>query len=195
MEDVYKAIDTNFSSRDAVMFYRYYGRNGYKQEKAKVLAKELGMSESNFSNMIVRKILNFLRNKFKSEVFESITSTYNESLMITMFGMDQDSIIETLINDDVFIMLEELNRWNDKKLFMDAIKTSLDALSEIDSKYILDVLRNDFEFLDGEFKNHKKVIILFLNNMYPTEPMNRKSDVALLDYMVDIQDAYKKHIK
>ena len=195
LEDVYKAIDANFSSRDAVMFYRYYGRNGYKQEKAKVLAKELGMSESNFSNMIVRKILNFLRNKFKSEVFESISAVYNESLMISLLGMDRDSIIETLISDDVFIMLEELNKWNDKNLFKSSLQTALSSLSDIDSKYITDVLKNDFEFLDGEFKKHKKVIILFLNNMYPTEPMNRKSDVALLDYMVDIQDAYKKHIK
>lgn len=195
-EEIYKLIDANFSSRDAVMFYRAYGFRGYKKEKSKDLAKELGMSEGNFSNVIIRKILNFLRtNKQTRELLSDIVDSYNESLMVSLFGMDKDAITESFINDDIFILLEELSKWFDKNVFKEALENALLQLSDTDSKYILNVLQNDFDFLDGEFKKHKKVIILFLNQMYPTESMNRKSDVALLDYMVELQDAYKKHSK
>jgi hypothetical protein len=66
----------------------------------------------------------------------------------------------------------------------------------MDSEYIKGVLDNDdFEFLDGSFKKHKKVIMTFLGYMYPSESIARKTDVALLEYMMDLQDAWKKHSK
>lgn len=195
-EKIYKIIDSNFSSRDSVMFYRAYGFRGYKKEKAKDLAKELGMSEGNFSNVIIRKIINFLRtNRQTRELLSKIVDTYNESLMISLFGCDSNTITESFVNDDIFILLEELSRWFDKRVFMDSLESALSSMQKTDADYILDVLKNDFDFLDGEFKKHKKIIILFLNQMYPTESMSRKSDVALLDYMVELQDAYKKHGK
>jgi hypothetical protein len=64
----------------------------------------------------------------------------------------------------------------------------------MDADYIKSVLSNDdFEFLDGSFKKHKKVIMEFLNHMYPSESIARKTDVSLLEYMTDLQDAWKLH--
>ena len=103
--------------------------------------------------------------------------------------------MEALINDDMFILLEELNKWADSDSFKFAFESSLKQLSASDSKCILDIVKKDFDFLDGTFKKCKKTIILFLSYMYPTETMNRKSNVSLLEYMVEIQEAYKKHFK
>ena len=92
-------------------------------------------------------------------------------------------------------MLEELNQWNDKTLFKDTIEKALNALPDDGSKYILKVLQEGFEYLDSTFKKNKKFIILFLNEVYPTESMMRQTDVSLLEYMMDIHDAYQKHKK
>ena len=68
-------------------------------------------------------------------------------------------------------------------------------MSPQEASTIIKLLKGNFETLDNEFKKNKKVIILFLNYMYPTESMIRKSDVALLDYMLELQDIYKKFYK
>jgi hypothetical protein len=115
--------------------------------------------------------------------------------MISLIGMDKEFIFDSLCNDDMFILLEELNIWNDKEYFKMMLDQSLSILSKIDKDYILNVLAGDFDFLDGSFKKHKKIIILFLNNMYPTESMNRKTDVSLLDYMLELQEVYQKYKK
>ena len=195
-ESIYKLIDDHFSARDAEIFYRIYGLRGYKKEKNKDIAKELGWSEGNVRNMIINKILNFLRKDKRSvEILSNIQQSYNESLLLSLWGMDRNSILEAIINDDMFILLEELNKWKNKNIFIGTLDNALSQLTGMDAEYITSVLSNrDFEFLDGSFKRHKKVIIEFLSYMYPTESMSRKTDVTLLDYMVELQDAYKKHI-
>ena len=42
-------------------------------------------------------------------------------------------------------------------------------------------------------KKDKKLIVTFLNNMYPTENMSRKTDVSLLEYMSELQMYYQKY--
>lgn len=193
---IYNLIEDNFKQRDIDVFYRYFGLNGYKREKSKDIAKSLGMSEGNIRNSIINKIIAFLRRDPRAnEILQEIQDAYNESLMCELLGMDKETIIETLVNDDIYILLEELNKWLSKDVFVNTLSQALDILNKNDQKYIKDILDNDFEFLDGSFKKHKKVIILFLTGMYPAESMSRKTDVSLLDYMVEIQDAYKKHMK
>ena len=149
-----------------------------------------------FFCQIKNKILKFLRNDPKAlQILKSLHESYNISLMAHLCGLDRATIMEALINDDMFILLEELNKWADSDSFKFAFESSLKQLSTSDSKCILDIVKKDFDFLDGTFKKCKKAIILFLSYMYPTETMNRKSDVSLLEYMVEIQEAYKKHFK
>ena len=47
--------------------------------------------------------------------------------------------------------------------------------------------------LDNNYKIYKKLIILFLNNLYPTENISRKTDVAILEYMEELQECYNKY--
>lgn len=195
-KQLYELLEKKFSQRDIVIFYRYFGLNGYQKVKSKELAKEFGWSEGNIRNSVINKIIKFIRTNPKAqEILDQLNESYNISLMIGLIGTDKEYIIETLCDDDVFILLEELNRWNDKGIFETLLYESLSKLDKKNSDDILEILKKDFDFLDGTFKKNKKSIILFLTHMYPTESMNRKTDVSLLEYMMEIQDAYKKHCK
>lgn len=189
---IYNIIEKKFKQRDCDIFYRYFGLNGYKREKSKDIAKSYGMSEGNIRNGFINKIIAYLKNDKKAmEILSNLQTLYNESLMVEMFGYDSEIIKETLLNDDVYVLLEELNRWNNKDIFKRAIEGSLE--NNPDKNIIEKLLVGDFEELDNLFKKYKKSIILFLSNMYPSENMNRKTDVSLLEYMEELQKLYKKY--
>lgn len=193
MKPLFDLLEKNFSSRDVDIFYRYFTLKGNKKEKSKDIAKFYGMSEGNIRNTIINKILKFLRtNKQATSILSQLQESYNINMMTGLVGLNKNEILEALVVDDIFILLEELNRWNDKETFKYALKQALEVLDKSESKYIIDVLDSDFETLDSSFKKHKKIIISFLSQLYPTEPMLKKTDVALLEYMVDMQEAYKK---
>jgi RNA polymerase sigma factor (sigma-70 family) len=196
MKPVYDLIEKKFSTRDVDIFYRFFALKGNKREKSKDIAKSYGMSEGNIRNSIINKIISFLRTDTKAQnALRSIRESYTLSMMVSMVGMDKETMLETLVNDDLFILLEELNQWNDKELFKVALENALTKLPKDGSKYILEVLQKGFEYLDSTFKKNKKFIILFLNELHPTEPMTKKTDVSLLEYMMDIYDAYQIHKK
>lgn len=196
MKPLFDLLEKNFSTRDVDIFYRYFTLKGNKKEKSKDIAKSYGMSEGNIRNSVINKIIKFLRtNKQASNILRQLQESYNISMMVSMIGMEKADILDSLVNDDIFILLEELNRWGDKVLFKELLENALASLPKEGSKYILEVLQKDFEYLDSTFKKNKKFIILFLNELYPTESMTNKTDVSILEYMMDICDAYKKHKK
>ena len=65
--------------------------------------------------------------------------------------------------------------------------------SSKDKNTIIDLLRGDFNHLDDNYKKCKKIIILFLSMMYPTESFSRKTDVTVLEYMNELQEYFKKY--
>lgn len=191
-KQIFSILERKFKQRDIDIFYRYFGLAGYKREKSKDIAKSYGMSEGNIRNSVINKILAFLRtDKNALELLSNLQSLYNESIMIELIGCDKNVILEYLSNDDVFILLEELNKWNNEDIFIRSLNNSLKDLKNNDK--IIKLLSADFEYLDNNFKKYKKDIILFLSNMYPVENMNKKSDVSLLEYMEELQIFYKKY--
>ena len=193
-KDLYKIIEYNFKQRDCDIFYRYFGLNGYKREKSKDIARSMGMSEGNIRNTIINKILMFLKkDKKATDILQDIQKTYSESLMVELVNYDRDMISETLLNDDIFILLEDLTKWSNKQSFIYAISSTLDAIDEASRSIIIDILKNDFNYLDDNYKKYKKTIILFLSKMYPTESFTRKTDVSILEYMGEIQEYFKKY--
>ena len=196
MKPLFDLLEKNFSIRDVDIFYRYFTLRGNKKEKSKDIAKSYGMSEGNIRNSVINKIIKFLRtNKQAMSILRQLQESYNISMMVSMVGMDKVAIFEMMVNDDIFILLEELNQWNDKTLFKTTMEMALTKLPKEGSKYIIEVMQKGFEYLDSTFKKNKKIIILFLNEVYPTEPMSKKTDVSLIEYMMDIHDAYQKHKK
>ena len=195
---VYKAIEDKFKVRDVDIFYRYFGLNGRKKEKSKDIAKSYGMSEAGIraSYGPINKILSFLRNdKELLAILQEIQDIYNEGLMIEMFYMGREQILETLLNDDTFILLEEINRWSKKSVFNDAVNNTLEVFKPEDALIIRDLLKGSFDDLDSKYKKNKRVIVTFLSSMYPTETFLRKSDVDIIDRMSELQDIWKKFNK
>ena len=128
------------------------------------------------------------------DILMNLQEIYSESLMAELVSCDASVISETLLNDDIFIMLEDLTKWSNKQSFVYAIKTSLEKLGDSkDKNTIIDLLRGDFNHLDDNYKKCKKIIILFLSMMYPTESFSRKTDVTVLEYMNELQEYFKKY--
>lgn len=195
MKPLFDLLEKNFNSRDIDIFYRYFTLKGNKKEKSKDIAKSYGMSEANIRNSVINKILKFLRtNKQAVNILSQLHESYNISMMIGLIGLNESEIMDALISDDIFILLEELNKWNDEETFKHSIENALLMLDKKESQYIINVLNKDFEYLDSSFKKNKKSIIIFLSQLYPTESMKNKTDVSLLDYMVEIQNIYKRYI-
>ena len=189
---VFNILEKKFKQRDLDIFYRYFGLNGYKREKSKDIAKMYGMSEGNIRNSVINKMIAFLKkDKGALELLMDLKESYNESLMIELFRCDKETILERLSNDDIYILLEEITKWNNKDVFKRALNASLPSNNDI----ILDILNGGFEEIDSNVKKYRKDIIYFLNNMYPTENFIRKTDVDIIEYMMELQEIYKKYKK
>ena len=176
----------------------YKSNPDIKKEKSKDIAKSYGMSEAGIraSYGPINKILSFLRNdKELLAILQEIQDIYNEGLMIEMFYMGREQILETLLNDDTFILLEEINRWSKKSVFNDAVNNTLEVFKPEDALIIRDLLKGSFDDLDSKYKKNKRVIVTFLSSMYPTETFLRKSDVDIIDRMSELQDIWKKFNK
>lgn len=193
---VFKAIEDKFKVRDVDIFYRYFGLNGRKKEKSKDIAKSYGMSEGNIRNSVINKILAFLRtDKELLSILMDLQDIYNEGLVVELIHMDREQIIESLLNDDTFILLEEINRWSNAGRFESALNAALDVLDHKSVDIIIDLLQGSFDDLDSQYKKNKKLIIIFLSNMYPTETFYRKSDVEIIDRMHELQEVYNRFNK
>lgn len=193
-DDLYKLIERKYKQRDIDIFYRYFGLKGYQKEKGKEIAKNIGVSPS-MVTAVVNMILNTLKKDPKAmDILMDIQSTYNESLMIDVMNLDKEMIVDAILSDDTFILLEELTKWSNKDVYINMLEDALDSLSDNDSKTIKTILNNDFNYLDKVFKSNKKIIIKFLSLMYPTESFVKKTDVSLLEYMDELSELYKKYI-
>ena len=192
LNNLYRLIENNFKQRDVDVFYRYFGLKGYKREKSKDIAKSMGMSEGNIRNSIINKMISFLKkDKRAMDILMDIQDIYNESLMVELIGYSKEDILEALVNDDMFILLEELNRWKNKDVFGRALSSALGRMEN--AGVIEDLLGGDFEHLDSNYKKNKKSIIEFLSYMYPTTSFTKKTDVDLLEMMQELQEYFKKH--
>ena len=192
--ELYKLIESTFPQRDVDVFYRYFGLKCYNKEKAKDIAKSLGISPQLITSIIKDTILKKLKSNPKAmEILSELQSSYNESLMLDIMNMDKYMMIEAILSDDTFILLEELNKWSNKNVYINTVNSALETLSKDERKTIEQILKNDFGYLDNIFKQSKKTINKFLSLIYPTESFSRKSDVTLIEYMCELSDIYKKY--
>lgn len=193
--DLFKLIEGTFKQRDVDIFYRYFGLKGHSKEKGKDIARSIGVSPQLITS-IIKDILGKLKNNSKAmEILTDLRSSYNESLMLDIMSLDKPMMVEAILSDDTFILLEELTKWADKNVYINTINGAIEGLDMAEKDYILSILQSDFNHLDKVFKSGKKVIIKFLGLVNPTESYSRKSDVAILEYITELSELYKKHFK
>ena len=123
-------------------------------------------------------------------MLSNLRDLYTEHLMCDMLNNSKEQIIEQLAEDDIYILLEELNRWRNKTTFENALRLGLKAAKLPE---IVDMLKGGFDEIDSNIKTYKKDIIIFLSCMYPSEKFSNRSDVELIEYMQEVSDAYKKY--
>lgn len=196
-DDLYKLIDKKFTVRECNIFYRFFGLKDFwgKKEKSKDIAKSYGMSEGNIRNSIINKMLKYLLQDPKArEILDTLRTIYDVSLMREcIYFTDKQAIYETLISDDMFILLEELTKWNSSKVFKNSISNALNNLSAEDALYMIRCLNEGFSFVDTSYKKHKNIIITFLRYLYPTENFARLSDVSIIEYVVELSNISKEY--
>ena len=113
--------------------------------------------------------------------------------MIELFNMDSNIVKESLINDDTFILLEDLTRWNYRTPFLNAMRDVFSTMNTKEQSIIRDFLTGDFKNLDDHYKQYKFNIIDFLNKVYPDKNFNNFTDVDILEYMTELSEYYKKY--
>jgi hypothetical protein len=194
--ELYKIIERTFKQRDIDVFYRYFGLKGHNKEKANDIARSLGISPALVAGIVKDGILKKLKTIPKAmEILQDLQDSYNESLMFDIMNLDKEMMIEYILADDTFILLEELTKWSNKNVYINTLNTVLNEFDKTEYNTITDILKNDFDHLYKVFKKEKKVIIKFLSLMNPTESFARKTDVSLLEYMTELGDLYKKYNK
>ena len=193
--ELYKLIESRYKQRDIDVFYRYFGLKGYQKEKGKDIAKSIGVSPQ-LITAIIKDVLGKLKNNPKAmEILNDLRSSYNESLMFDIMNYEKSMMIEAILSDDTFILLEELTKWYDKNVYINTINDALNSLDEHEKTHIIDILSNDFTHLDKVYKSEKKLIVKFLGLVNPTESYSRKTDVAILEYIDELSVLYKKYFK
>ena len=189
-DKVYKLIDAKFSVRTASVFYKYFGLRGYKQMSGVEIAKEMGITGAAVS-MYIKHIITFLKSDKKTvNLLTDLLSMYSESLIMTH---TVQTIMDAMITDNVFIMLQECTRWTNRKVFNNAMGGAISQLSESGKDFIINCLENDINYIDEHYDGNRSFVVNFLESVYPTEYIRRKSDVDLITMMNELSENFKIH--
>lgn len=189
-DKVYKLIDDKFSVRTASVFYKYFGLRGYKQMTGVEIAKEMGITGAAVS-MYIKHIITFLKSDKKTiNLLTELLSMYTESLIASN---TPQTIMDAMISDNIFIMLQECTRWTNRKVFNNAMGGALQPLNESGREFIISCLENDINYIDEHYDGNRSYVVNFLESVYPTECIRRKSDVDLINMMNELSENFKSH--
>lgn len=191
VEKLITMLSKKFSQRDVDIFMRYFGIGGREKMKSKDIAAMYNLSETAIKNGPINKIIKFIKqNPELMEIMFEIRDIYNEGLIAKCAGLTKEQVYEMLLNDDGFIILEEMSRWSDKGHFKRNVES---ALGKIKVPVLKDILKGDFVTIDDNIKIHSKEIKAFLTLMYPTDNISQMSDVEMIELMSEVQEYYKKY--
>ena len=189
-DKVYKLIEDKFSVRSASVFYKYFGLRGYNQMSGVEIAKEMGITGAAVS-LHIKRIITFLKSDRRTvNLLNDLLSMYSESLII---GNTVQTIMDAMITDNVYIMLQECTRWTNRKVFNNAMGDALHQLSEDGRDFIIGCLENDINYIDEHYDGNRGFVVNFLESVYPTECIRRKSDVDLITMMGELSENFKIH--
>lgn len=189
-EKLYKIIDGKFPTRTATIFYKYFGLNGYEQQRGVEIAKEMGVSGARIS-ICIKEVMTFLKtNKDTRDILGDLLELYTESLII---DNTPDTIMDAMITDDILIMLKESTQWNNSKEFNNAMGAALETFSDGDRDRIIECLEKDVDFIDDIYDSNKSLMVNFLESVYPALYIRRKSDTEILNMMFELNESFKVH--
>lgn len=190
---LFTALDKQFTQRDTDIFYRFFGVNGRQKEKSKDIAKSYGMSEGNIQNSVIKKIIKWIKNNHQlMDILADILNIYTESLMKGMYGMTKDQILETLTSDDIYILLEDVNRWNNRDVFAKAYGYAMSTCSDKEQNVIKQALSGGFQTIDSSLRHSSNIYKKFLRALNPTSS-GRWTDGDIIEAMTGVAEYVQKY--
>jgi len=189
---LFDELGKHFSKRDVIVFLKYFGLGGEKQEKGKDIAAEFNMTPAMVTHIVTKKIIPFMKsNEELMDILSDLLDVYSESLMANNMYKSSEEMYEVLLNDDVYLMLEEVNRWRNPEMLFSAVEGASKGIETTINPF----LENNGEYLNANYKENVKIIKEFLSNIYPTESFIRKPDEYVMEKFTEITLLYQKYKK
>lgn len=192
MNNIFDMIDKKFSQRNAVIFYKRFGLNGYKQSKPTEIAKEFGLSINNVSTTI-KNITKYLKETPRSyKLLQMMFDIYAESLLVDNFEKNRSEILETLYSDDVYMLLEELTHFNNPNVLITTILSIVGEYDKYNTDIVMNCLNEGIDWLDNNYHRSRRTIVRFLEQVYPTESFSHKGEDYIIETMNELIGLYKE---
>lgn len=189
-DKLFDELGKHFSKRDMVVFLKYFGLGGEKEEKGKDIAAEFNMTPAMVTHIVTKKILPYIKsNEDLMDIMGDLLAMRVESLMVNNMYKSGKELYEALLGDDVYLMLEEITRWRNPEVLFETVAHAMETLSGT----ITEFLKGDENFATNNYKDNLKEVKEFLTNLYPTESFIRKPDEYILERLLEIINLWHKY--
>ena len=189
-DKLFDELGKHFSKRDMVVFLKYFGLGGEKEEKGKDIAAEFNMTPAMVTHIVTKKILPYIKsNEDLMDIMGDLLAMRVESLMVNNMYKSGRELYEALLGDDVYLMLEEITRWRNPEVLFETVAHAMETLSGT----ITGFLKGDENFATNNYKDNLKEVKEFLTNLYPTESFIRKPDEYILERLLEIINLWHKY--
>ena len=189
-DKLFDELGKHFSKRDMVVFLKYFGLGGEKEEKGKDIAAEFNMTPAMVTHIVTKKILPYIKsNEDLMDIMGDLLAMRVESLMVNNMYKSGKELYEALLGDDVYLMLEEITRCRNPELLFETVAHAMESLSGT----ITGFLKGDENFATNNYKDNLKEVKEFLTNLYPTESFIRKPDEYILERLLEIINLWHKY--
>lgn len=192
-KELFAALEKEFPKRDILVFLKYFGLDGEKQEKGKDIAKEFNLTPAMVTYIVTKKIIPFMKkDPGMMDILSELIDMYSESLICNCQYKSAQEIHEMFLADDVYLMLEEVNKWRNKEAFNIAYEN---AKEQTQGHSIDTLCSKSNEEIEESFRTNAKLIKEFLSTLYPTESFTRKSDMYVVERFEEVATIYKNFNK
>jgi DNA-directed RNA polymerase specialized sigma subunit len=190
-----KRLEEEFPMKKCEIFYRLFGVNGRQRVKARTIADELGVDETQIART-KRQMVTFLQTDKKLlRALSELSDLYTESLLCDMYNLGRETILERLIADDTYVLLEDILKFENKNVFKRAMSNALSEIDTDGADFIVMCIKNGFDFIDRAWNvpSSRGYIIQFLSRLEPTVNYAARTDAFYLGKMSEILELCQKH--
>lgn len=175
-------ITRKFGDQKAEVFFKTFGINGYKKTQGNEIAKQIGKSAVMVTK-INKEITSWLKSQVGKgrvgELLGELQDIYTEGLLIANAYESKDKFYNNIINDDLYVALNEGNI----ELTPEAVEAAINSQSIETSYFIIECIRNGYAWLDKNYRKNKYKLVDFLYDLYQTENIYKWSDASILEAM------------
>lgn len=184
---VFNKLEQKFSQKACNIFYRSFGVNGFEKEKGTQIAKSLNTSSANIT-IFLKRMIDFLKKDQESlSVLREILNLYESKLLIDL--IDSKNILEGLLQDDLYIIIEGMIGWRSDKEFKNSIKRATELLN---ADFVIKLYNSIESGFDNIFiERNITDIVKFLENLYPTESFKKADTEIIVNKLNELHIFYK----